>query len=49
MTVIMGLIATYGAPAVIVGAVVYIVLRGEFRFTYPRKREAERASERLRP
>ena len=37
MTLIVGLISNYGAPAVIVGTALYIVLRSDIRFVYPRK------------
>lgn len=39
MTELVGLVAKFGAPTVVVSAVVYIVLRSDIRFTYPRKKD----------
>jgi ABC-type tungstate transport system substrate-binding protein len=39
MTTIVSLISSYGAPTVVVGALVYIVLRSDIRFVYPRKKD----------
>ena len=36
MTELTSLISTYGLPTVIAAALVYIVLRGEVNFRYPR-------------
>jgi len=37
MTEIAGLIAKFGWPVVLVGALVYLILHGEIHFRYPRK------------
>lgn len=34
---IVGLIAKFGWPVVLVAALVYLILRGEIHFRYPRK------------
>ena len=38
MTEITVLISHFGAPAVVVAAVLYVVLRGDIHFNYPRKK-----------
>ena len=39
MTELVGLIERFGAPTVVVAAGVYILLRSDIRFTYPRKKD----------
>lgn len=36
MTALVSLISTYGLPTVLAAAVLYILLRGELQFRYPR-------------
>jgi hypothetical protein len=36
MTELVSLISDYGLPTVIAGALIYILLRGEVQFRYPR-------------
>ena len=38
MTALAELVSHYGATSVIIAAVIYIVLRSDFHFKYPRKR-----------
>jgi hypothetical protein len=39
MTEVASLISAYGLPTVIGAALIYILLRGEVRFRYPRSRK----------
>jgi hypothetical protein len=39
MSELVDLVAKFGAPTVIVAAGVYILLRSDIRFTYPRKKD----------
>jgi hypothetical protein len=38
MTELVHLIVNFGAPTVLVAAVIYVVLRGEVQFRYPRQK-----------
>ncbi len=41
MTELVDMIAKFGAPVVLTAAAIYILLRSDIRFTYPRKRDGE--------
>ncbi len=36
MTELVGLIGQYGLPTVLAGGLLYVILRGEIRFKYPK-------------
>jgi hypothetical protein len=44
MTELTGLVARFGAPVVLTAAAIYILLRSDIRFIYPRKRRDDRQS-----
>lgn len=39
MTEVVELVTKFGAPTVVVAACIYILLRSDIRFTYPRKKD----------
>jgi hypothetical protein len=39
MIELIGLVAKFGSPVVLTAAGVYILLRSDIRFTYPRKKD----------
>jgi hypothetical protein len=39
MTELVNLIVKFGAPVVVTAAFIYILLRSDIRFTYPRKKD----------